>query len=59
MTYRLATVNGETGLIGFDAVRPCFVLTIETDGLHILAAYTVVNPDKLGGIAPLQGMSAV
>lgn len=53
LTYRVATVNGQTGLIGFDTGRPCFVLTIETDGVRILAAYTVVNPDKLGGIAPL------
>jgi len=53
MTYRLTTINGETGLVAFNGVRPSWVLTIETDGLRILAAYAIVNPDMLTGIAPL------
>jgi RNA polymerase sigma-70 factor (ECF subfamily) len=53
MTYRLTTVNGEAGLVAFDEHGPSWVLTIETDGVRILAAYALVNPDKLKGIAPL------
>ena len=32
--------------------RPVWALTIETDGARILAAFAIVNPDKLKGIAP-------
>jgi RNA polymerase sigma-70 factor (ECF subfamily) len=53
LTYRVASVNGETGLIAFDGRKASWVLTIDTDGLRILAAYAMVNPDKLRGIAPL------
>ena len=53
LTYRVVTINGEAGLAAFDNLRPSWVLTIETDGTQILAAYAVVNPDKLTGIAAL------
>jgi len=46
-------VNGQTGLVGFKGQQPSWVLTIETDGVRILSAYAVVNPDKLNGIATL------
>ena len=57
MTYRLTSVNGEAGLVAFDERGPAWVLTIETDGVRILAAYAVVNPEKLRGI-PLPGVDA-
>lgn len=44
--------------MAFDGQRPSWVLTIETDGLRILAAYAVVNPAKLQGIAPLDASTA-
>ena len=55
-THRLVMVNGQTGLVGFKGWQPSWVLTIETDGVRILSAYAVVNPDKLRGIAPLDAL---
>ena len=54
LTYRVLTINGEAGLVAFSGARPVWVLTIETDGVRVLAAYSVVNPDKLKGIANLE-----
>lgn len=45
--WRFAEVNGETGLVLYLEGRPFWVLCIETDGLHILAGYVVLNPEKL------------
>lgn len=45
--YRLAPVNGETGLVMRLDGRPVWILAVESDGLRILAGYVVVNPDKL------------
>ena len=59
MTYRLTTVNGEAGLVAFDERGPAWVLTIETDGVRILAAYALVNPDKLREIPSLEAMPTV
>jgi RNA polymerase sigma-70 factor, ECF subfamily len=59
MTYRLTGVNGEAGLVAFDQRGPAWVLTIETDGVRILAAYALVNPDKLRGIPSLESMPIV
>lgn len=53
LAFRLETINGEPGLVGFSGNQPVWVLTIETDGLRILAGYAVVNPDKLTRLAPL------
>ena len=44
----IATINGETGLCLRDGDRLIAAISIETDGDRILAAYAVVNPDKLG-----------
>jgi RNA polymerase sigma-70 factor (ECF subfamily) len=52
LDYRLASINGETGIVAFARERPVWALTIETDGTRILAAFAIVNPDKLKGIAP-------
>jgi RNA polymerase sigma-70 factor (ECF subfamily) len=53
LEYRIVTINGEAGLVGFRAGRPVWALTIDTDGVRILAAFALVNPDKLrslGGV---------
>jgi RNA polymerase sigma-70 factor (ECF subfamily) len=52
LSYRLVTINGETGLAGFADGRAIWALAIDTDGSRILAAYALVNPDKLAGIRP-------
>lgn len=51
VTYRLVPINGELGVLGCIDGQPAMALSFETDGVHILAAYNVVNPDKLAGIA--------
>jgi RNA polymerase sigma-70 factor, ECF subfamily len=55
-TFRPATINGQSGLVAFNGQQPSWVLTIETDGVRILSACAIVNPDKLKGIATLDGM---
>jgi RNA polymerase sigma-70 factor, ECF subfamily len=52
MTHRFVKINGETGIIGLVDERPFWVLTIDTDGVHILAAFATVNPDKLKSFSP-------
>jgi RNA polymerase sigma-70 factor (ECF subfamily) len=43
-------VNGETGLaVRFDG-QLVSVMSFVTDGRQILAVYSVLNPDKLGGV---------
>ncbi len=51
--FRLAPVNGRLGVIAYLAGRPFWVLSLETDGVHILAGYNIINPDKLAYINPL------
>jgi len=41
------TINGQTGLAFRDGDRLTAVLSVATDGHHILDVYAVVNPDKL------------
>jgi RNA polymerase sigma-70 factor, ECF subfamily len=50
-SLRKATFNGETGLLMCVDGRTVTALSIYTDGERILAAYNVVNPDKLQDIA--------
>jgi RNA polymerase sigma-70 factor, ECF subfamily len=47
-TIEVATVNGEAGLCIRDGNRLVGTLSIATDGERIIAAFAVVNPDKLG-----------
>lgn len=51
ITARLLPINGHTGLVTCIDGRPRMAISIETDGVRILAGYNVVNPDKLRGIA--------
>jgi RNA polymerase sigma-70 factor (ECF subfamily) len=46
-----ATLNGEMGLLMCIDGKPIAALSLYTDGERILAAYNVVNPDKLRNIA--------
>ncbi|MGA8262334.1 MAG: RNA polymerase sigma-70 factor [Arenicellales bacterium] len=50
LTTQVVPINGEDGLLMYVDGRPKAALSIHTDGVCILAAYTVLNPDKLEGI---------
>lgn len=49
--YRLATINGEPGLLRYMDGRLESAQTVVTDGERIVAIYAVRNPDKLARIA--------
>src|ERR1700742_5037339 len=51
LTHQLVDINGEPGLLMCVNGKPFSVISIETDGSRILAAYTVMNPDKLKNVA--------
>ncbi|HSD53643.1 MAG TPA: RNA polymerase sigma-70 factor [Burkholderiales bacterium] len=53
VTQRVVSINGEAGLLMCLDGRPVSVISIDTDGVRILAVYTVLNPDKLKAIASL------
>lgn len=50
VTQRVVSINGEAGLLMYLDGRPASAISIDTDGVRILAVYTVLNPDKLKGI---------
>jgi RNA polymerase sigma-70 factor (ECF subfamily) len=50
-TYRLATVNGEPGMVRYVDGQVESAQSFVTDGERILTIYAVRYPDKLGGIA--------
>lgn len=50
LEYRMATVNGEPGLLRYVDGRLETVNAIETDGERIVAIYGVRNPDKLANV---------
>jgi RNA polymerase sigma-70 factor (ECF subfamily) len=50
VTYHVAPINGEPGLISRLDGRLHWVLSIDTDGARILAVYNILNPQKLKGI---------
>lgn len=52
--YRLATINGEPGIVRYVDGQPESAQAFETDGERIVTIYAVRNPDKLAAIAPLQ-----
>ena len=47
LDHRPATINGEAGLVMCFRGHPVSTISIETDGVRILAFYAVLNPDKL------------
>jgi RNA polymerase sigma-70 factor, ECF subfamily len=46
-TYQVAPINGEAGLIIRLDGRLDSILSIDTDGMRILAVYNILNPQKL------------
>ena len=54
IAWRLARINGETGLVRYVDGQPESAQAFVTDGAHIVAIYSIRNPDKLASIAPLQ-----
>ncbi|MFZ0487091.1 MAG: RNA polymerase sigma-70 factor [Arenicellales bacterium] len=52
LSERIVSINGEPGLLLCVDGRPMSVVSIKTDGQRILAAYAVLNPDKLKGLVP-------
>ena len=53
-TWRLATINGEPGIVRYVDGQVESAQAFETDGERIVRIYAVRNPDKLAHIAPLQ-----
>jgi RNA polymerase sigma-70 factor (ECF subfamily) len=53
MTYRLATINGEPGLLRYIDGKVESATCCVTDGERIVGIYSVRNPDKLAHIPPL------
>ncbi|MGQ2981447.1 MAG: sigma factor-like helix-turn-helix DNA-binding protein, partial [Polaromonas sp.] len=51
--YRMASINGEPGLLRYVDGQLESAQAFVTDGERIVAIYVVRNPDKLAGIAPL------
>jgi RNA polymerase sigma-70 factor (ECF subfamily) len=54
LAYRMATINGEPGLLRYVNGRPESATSFVTDGKRIVGIYSVRNPDKLAGVPPLQ-----
>ena len=56
LRYRLATVNGEPGLLRYVDGALESAMALRTDGERVVAIYSIRNPDKLARIdAPLPG----
>lgn len=51
--WRIARINGETGLVRYVDGQPESAQAFVTDGQRIVAIYSIRNPDKLAGIPPL------
>jgi RNA polymerase sigma-70 factor (ECF subfamily) len=53
VTYRMARINGEAGLLRYVHGELESAQAFVTDGDRIVAIYTVRNPEKLAGIPSL------
>ncbi|MGA9335445.1 MAG: RNA polymerase sigma-70 factor [Rudaea sp.] len=51
LTRHVVSINGKPGLLMCLDNDPVLVISIDTDGTRILGVYTVLNPEKLRGIA--------
>lgn len=47
LTHRLASLNGEPAVVTHSSGRVLFTTSIDIDGDRIVAAYRILNPDKL------------
>jgi RNA polymerase sigma-70 factor (ECF subfamily) len=54
LQYRVATINGEPGLLRYVDGELESVQAISTDGQRIVAIYVVRNPEKLAHLAQVQ-----
>jgi RNA polymerase sigma-70 factor (ECF subfamily) len=54
LVYRMATINGEPGLLRYLNGKLESALSCATDGERIVGIYAMRNPDKLAGVPPLQ-----
>ena len=54
LTYRMAMINGEPGLLRYIDGKVESATCCVTDGERIVGIYSVRNPDKLAHIPPLQ-----
>ena len=52
LQYRVATINGEPGLLRYLDGRLESAQAMVTDGERIVSIYVVRNPDKLAHLAP-------
>jgi RNA polymerase sigma-70 factor, ECF subfamily len=59
LTQAILPINGEPGLVTFVDGVPFSATSFETDGRSILALYTILNPEKLKGVRPLDKGKAV
>ncbi|RQP25602.1 RNA polymerase sigma-70 factor [Piscinibacter terrae] len=53
VVYRIASINGEPGILRYVEGRLESAQSFITDGERIIAIYAVRNPDKLAGIAQI------
>ncbi|MBG9388449.1 RNA polymerase sigma-70 factor [Caenimonas aquaedulcis] len=53
LVYRIATINGQPGLVRYFDGQVESVLSCETDGERVVGIYAMRNPDKLAGVPPL------
>jgi RNA polymerase sigma-70 factor (ECF subfamily) len=51
LEFRDVVVNGEAGIAAFFEERLLSVISIRTDGQRILDVFSILNPDKLRGLA--------
>jgi RNA polymerase sigma-70 factor, ECF subfamily len=51
LDVRVATINGQVGLIGLDGARPTVVALADVTGGLVSKVFIVANPDKLSGVA--------
>ena len=49
--FRDIVINGEAGIAAFVHDRLLSVISIRTDGQRILDIFSILNPDKLRGLA--------
>jgi RNA polymerase sigma-70 factor (ECF subfamily) len=54
LAHSIQRINGELGLVSYIDGAPFSTISFETDGQRILAVYSILNPEKLKGLRPLE-----
>jgi RNA polymerase sigma-70 factor (ECF subfamily) len=52
LSYRLAEINGAPGLLQYVDGKLESVMSVVTDGMHVVEIYAIRNPDKLREFSP-------